>query len=29
MLDIIISLFYHQSCKASLCAIRAQKHLWD
>jgi hypothetical protein len=28
MLDIIISLFYRQSCKASLSAIRFQKHLW-
>jgi hypothetical protein len=28
MLDIIISLFYRQSCKASLSAIRLQKHLW-
>jgi len=28
MLDIIISLFYRQSCKASLSAIRVQKHLW-
>ena len=29
MLDIIISLFYRQSCKASLSAIRTQKQLWD
>ena len=29
MLDIIISLFYRQSCKASLSAIRFQMHLWD
>jgi hypothetical protein len=29
MLDIIMSLFYRQSCKASLGAIRFQKHLWD
>ncbi len=29
MLDIIISLFYRQSCKASLSAIRMQKRLWD
>jgi hypothetical protein len=29
MLDIIIRLFYRQSCKASLSAIRFQKHLWD
>jgi len=28
-LDIIISLFYRQSCKASLSAIRMQKRLWD
>ena len=29
MLDIIISLFYRQSCKASLSAIRTHKHLFD
>jgi hypothetical protein len=29
MLDIIISLFYRQSCRASLSAIRMQKRLWD
>jgi hypothetical protein len=29
MLDIIISLFYRQSCKASLSVIRFQKDLWD
>jgi hypothetical protein len=28
MLDMIIRLFYRQSCKASLSAIRFQKHLW-
>jgi len=29
MLDIIVSLLYRQCCKASLSAIRFQKHLWD
>jgi len=29
MLDIIISLFYRQSCKTSLSGIRFQKHLRD
>jgi hypothetical protein len=29
MLDIILSLFYRQSCRASLSAIRMQKRLWD
>jgi hypothetical protein len=29
MLDITISLFYRQSCKASLSVIRFQKDLWD
>jgi hypothetical protein len=28
MLDIVISLFYRQSCKASLSAIRTHKHRW-
>jgi hypothetical protein len=28
MLDIIISLFYHQSCRAPMSAIRTHKHLW-
>jgi len=28
MWDILIRLFYQQSCKTSLSAIRAQKNLW-
>jgi hypothetical protein len=29
MLDIILSLFYRQSCQSLLSAIRLQKQLWD
>jgi len=28
MLEIIINLFYRQSCKTALCAIRRQHHIW-
>ena len=28
MLEIIINLFYRQSCRAALSAIRRQRHIW-
>jgi hypothetical protein len=28
MVAFIINLFYRQSCKTALCAIRKQQHIW-